>query len=243
MILRYLTDKIEGKKVLDLGCGHGRLGHAVKAKQAYVISLDLNRNYLRNMKGERVLGDATKLSFSDGAFDYLISTDVLEHVSPLKREAFVHEMARVTKKRMIFTFCTLSKSSFGIRIFEVWFRVFKLPYPGWYVEHNAFPVPTIQFVKKVCQESGFKILSQKSYQGVIGTMLLGSVPTFLAWLRPKFCRGRISSIVFFCISRIVDFSAYFIFRFFDTPPYTSICIYANTSDKEESLRKDCEMVM
>ena len=231
LVLRCLTSKIEGKKVLDLGCGPGRLGQAVEAKRAQVIFFDLNRNYLKNIKGERVLGDATKLPFSNRAFDYLISTDVLEHIPPLKREALLYEMARTTKEKMVFTFSTLSKNSFGVKIFEVWFRIFKISYPEWYVEHNAFPVPTVNFVKKVCRESGLKILSLKSYYGVIGMMLKGSVTTFLTWLRQKFCRGRISSIIFFYIFHLVDFLAYFVFRLFDIPPYTSIRICATANNR------------
>jgi len=212
-----LVNRIEGNNVLDLGCGSGRLGQAVEAKHANVIFLDLNRNYLRNIKGERVLGDATKLPFVDQAFDYLVSTDMLEHIPPLKRKSAIHEMARVTKGSIAFTFSTFSKNSFGIKIFEVWFWIFKLAYPEWYVEHNTFPVPTIKFVKEMCRKSGLKILSKKSYQGVIGTMLIGSIPSLFTWLRPKFCRY---------IFRLIDFLAYFVLRLLDIPPYTGTRIHA-----------------
>lgn len=44
-----------------------------------------------------VQGDATAMTFPDDSFDVVLSTDVLEHVFPKKKQAFLNECLRVSK--------------------------------------------------------------------------------------------------------------------------------------------------
>ena len=101
-----------GSKVLDLGCGPGR--HSWEAygyPGVDVVAADITFNVvawamimLRSMVDNRESGggaaygaavDATRLPFANDSFDYVICSEVLEHI-PDDRKA-VAEMTRVLK--------------------------------------------------------------------------------------------------------------------------------------------------
>ena len=90
--------------VLDVGAGTGRAMTKLKAKwpNAQVIGVEpvdaLREVGYRNgiSSTELVPGDALKLDFADDAFDYVVETGVLHHIS--RPDLAVKEMARVAKK-------------------------------------------------------------------------------------------------------------------------------------------------
>jgi glycosyltransferase involved in cell wall biosynthesis/SAM-dependent methyltransferase len=71
-----------GRRVLDLGCGHGYDTLAMRAAGAEVIALDMDPAKLlatgEPLEGG-VRGDATRLPFPDGAFDGVYCSNLLEH--------------------------------------------------------------------------------------------------------------------------------------------------------------------
>ncbi|HXJ62387.1 MAG TPA: class I SAM-dependent methyltransferase [Actinomycetota bacterium] len=73
-----IADRFElaGARVLDLGSGHGSVAPALAEQGAATVSLDL-----RPKGGHRVVqGDALRLPFRTGAFDGVVSVNLLEHV-------------------------------------------------------------------------------------------------------------------------------------------------------------------
>ncbi len=109
-------------KVLDAGCGIGLYGlnYAIKQK-ADVIGVDMSKDKIENaeklkkslgitnIKFEK--GDLTNLKFKDNSFDFVLCSDVLEHI-PNDKKA-LKELARVLKKggSLILTFPYLSEHS------------------------------------------------------------------------------------------------------------------------------------
>ena len=79
------------ERVLDVGCGAGRLGEALKARQAArVVGIEVVPEAARRARGrldEVFEGDAEtlELSFEDGAFDCVVCGDVLEHLRDPER--------------------------------------------------------------------------------------------------------------------------------------------------------------
>lgn len=89
-----------GERVLDLGCGTGKLGRAV-GPRAVVVGVDLSRRMLeraRHFHGRAlhlVQGSAVRLPFRAGAFDAAGSAFVLRNVDDLP--AALAELARVVR--------------------------------------------------------------------------------------------------------------------------------------------------
>lgn len=83
-----VLDLIEGKKVLDIGCGTGLMCNSAAEKGYDVTGIDLEKegieiarkNAPKNRRTYFVVGDFLKYNFKEGSFDSVIITDVLEHV-------------------------------------------------------------------------------------------------------------------------------------------------------------------
>ncbi len=82
-VLRALGP-LEGRRVLDLGCGKGRFAAHLKAQGAEVIGLDLSAAMLGRATGlDRVQASARRLPFSNATFDAVVAIEVLEHVGAI----------------------------------------------------------------------------------------------------------------------------------------------------------------
>jgi ubiquinone/menaquinone biosynthesis C-methylase UbiE len=93
----------EGDKILDLGCGNGRMLEFLKGKNVDYIGVD-NSEKLINIARDKhpsinfQVADALNLTFPDNSFDKIISIAVLHHIpSDDFREKFIKEAKRVLK--------------------------------------------------------------------------------------------------------------------------------------------------
>ncbi len=104
--LEFKGMDFEGKKVLDLGCGHGTLVLEIAKRGGVAVGIEPCQDW-RQIAQDRICntlglesptfidGDATNLLFEANSFDYVISLQVIEHVSNPK--AMIREMRRVLK--------------------------------------------------------------------------------------------------------------------------------------------------
>ncbi|MBI1929030.1 class I SAM-dependent methyltransferase [Candidatus Poribacteria bacterium] len=103
-----LTDKeLTGKSLLDAGCGTGWFSQKAVECDADVTALDVGEHLLEEVRKKYqalgphyavpllVKGDICDMEFADNTFDYVISTEVIEH-TPNPRKA-LQEMHRVLK--------------------------------------------------------------------------------------------------------------------------------------------------
>ncbi len=89
-------------RVLDLGCGAGRMSHWMAARGYRVVGVDLDRDLLLRAAGSSqpgnagfVQGDACILPFRRGAFGAVLSVGMLGQFSePRRLELAVRELAR-----------------------------------------------------------------------------------------------------------------------------------------------------
>jgi SAM-dependent methyltransferase len=105
LTVRYDRLGVEpGHRVLDLGCGFGRHAFESARRGAHVVACDMSLAELKDVSGmfaaleydsSTTNGDATRLPFTDGSFDRIIASEVLEHV-PDDGAAF-RELARVLR--------------------------------------------------------------------------------------------------------------------------------------------------
>lgn len=98
-----LCGNIEGKKVLDIGCGGGRWSERLADKGAEVVGIDLGEEIIERNK--EVLGNrcnymvmsADDLDFPDRFFDLAVSVTVLQHMPYPIQEKAISEISRVIK--------------------------------------------------------------------------------------------------------------------------------------------------
>lgn len=96
---------VEGKRVLDIGCGTGRMIENLRKFGAKAVGIDVSKEMLRVarkkfLSTEFVLGDAENLPFEDEEFDMVIASFVVVHLGDL-RLAF-EEVHRVLKDGGVF---------------------------------------------------------------------------------------------------------------------------------------------
>ncbi len=113
----FLKDYIrKGERVLDIGCGSGRLFELFKEKDIEYFGVDFSkklieiakRKYLYQAGEDKekinilptfLVVDALKLPFEDGFFDKVFSIAVFHHIpSKEKRIIFLNEIKRVLKR-------------------------------------------------------------------------------------------------------------------------------------------------
>lgn len=99
---RMLAFIAPGSRVLDVGCGHGRLaiplaeaGHEVVATDVSRAMLDILEQHKGNLAIEVRQGDAHRLAAGDGEFDVVLSSDFMPHFPDWPR--LLREKARVCK--------------------------------------------------------------------------------------------------------------------------------------------------
>jgi len=109
-----------GQKILDAGCGEGHLIKRLHAdnKNSLYCGIDrsevaLEKAMQRCPDAEFYNGDITRTHFSDNSFDFVICTEVLEHIFGYKTA--IQELKRILKinGHLIITFPNETLWSFG----------------------------------------------------------------------------------------------------------------------------------
>lgn len=94
-LVSHIKDSgIQNPGILEVGSGPIGITHYLKEK---VIGIDNNPRVLKVGTLQLIKGQATSLPFKDTKFDFTISVDFLEHISPPERRQVISEMIRVTK--------------------------------------------------------------------------------------------------------------------------------------------------
>jgi ubiquinone/menaquinone biosynthesis C-methylase UbiE len=104
---RYLVRKFGPRSILDIGAGTGDLLESVADRVPLRIGLDFNIAHLLYLRGGsrvlRVVGDAHRLPFRDGAVDLITSSHFFHHFSPDENAGILGESLRVSRKGVAIT--------------------------------------------------------------------------------------------------------------------------------------------
>lgn len=127
-LLEYLNSSKEGEKILDFGCGNGRLFDYLKYKEINYTGLDNCENFIniakekyKKEKASFLVGDVLNAPFPNASFDKIFSIAVLHHIpSKEKRRQFFGEIKRLLKKD-------------GIAVVTVW-NLYQRRYFSYYVK-------------------------------------------------------------------------------------------------------------
>jgi SAM-dependent methyltransferase len=93
------TEALGGKTLLDAGCGTGWFSKRAAERGALVTSMDLGDKLLSEVAKKcatnRVIGSILAIPFPEDTFDYVISSEVIEHVpDPFKAVAELHRVLK-----------------------------------------------------------------------------------------------------------------------------------------------------
>lgn len=107
MYIDHLGKELEGKTVLDIGCGNNS-PFKYFSENFYSVGVDLFKPYLKESKrgkihNEYILSDVKKVEFKEKSFDIVLCLDVLEHLTKEDGYELIKKMENWGKKIIIFT--------------------------------------------------------------------------------------------------------------------------------------------
>ena len=125
-------------RILDIGCGNGRLLDAIKKRRPAYIGLDVSKKLINIAKenypnGNFQVFDGLTIPFPDDYFDKVFAIRVLHHIPSKEfRQKFLKEIRRVLKPQGLLILTVWSWHSKDKRIFPSLAKVFclKLLFPA-----------------------------------------------------------------------------------------------------------------
>ena len=98
-----LAGNLRGKRILDAGCGDGRLSAECIKKGAEVIGIDNNASAILFAKifvpkGKFQIGSLLSLPYKEQFFDNIFCIETFEHIPPTQSSRAVQELFRVLKR-------------------------------------------------------------------------------------------------------------------------------------------------
>jgi SAM-dependent methyltransferase len=128
-----LLGNVQGKRILDYGCGHGMAGVVLAAQGAKITAFDLSGGYVHEAVARAAVNVPTgyfqavqavgeRLPFADGVFDRIWGHAILHH---LELHMAAAELRRVLQPEGWAVFC----EPWGGNPLIEWVRRY-LPYPG-----------------------------------------------------------------------------------------------------------------
>ncbi len=112
---------LDGRRVLDLGCGKGRFARALVDRGARVVGLDVSEAMLAGADRaglDRVRASARRLPFRPSSFDAAIAVEVFEHLAPQAVDDVCAEVQRVLRPGG--TFVVVDKNLYSLNAQRPW---------------------------------------------------------------------------------------------------------------------------
>lgn len=88
----------KGSEGLDVGCGRGLLDLLLEAGGIHMTIVDHVDSKPVSKKSRFVVAPATALPFPESSFDFVVSTDMMEHMHEKTARIACNEMARVARR-------------------------------------------------------------------------------------------------------------------------------------------------
>ena len=107
----------KGAKVLDIGCGYGRISTFLKNQGYNVVAIDIEEKMVEEVRRKGIKTykmSAENLKFRKNSFDLVLTDGLLEHFK--NPEKILKEEARVTKK---FVVNFIPKTAWWNKILEI----------------------------------------------------------------------------------------------------------------------------
>lgn len=157
-VVQILGDGIDGKKILDIGCGDGTMGKVLREKGAIVFGADISEKAVG--KAAQVLDKAFvfdveggDFSAIDGDFDVIIASEVIEHLFDPKN--FLLNLKSCMKKDSALILTTPNFLMWTNRI-KMLFGKFEYTETG-FLDEGHIHFFTYFSLKKLLELTGFEI--------------------------------------------------------------------------------------
>lgn len=112
LVMQFIPNCITNKTILDVGCGKGNWGYLIRSlKEEYdvfMVGLDLSKKYLHFVQrfkiyDDVILCDARYLPFRKRKFDFIILTEVIEHIAKSDGFQLIGNLKEISRKRILIT--------------------------------------------------------------------------------------------------------------------------------------------
>jgi ubiquinone/menaquinone biosynthesis C-methylase UbiE len=134
--------------ILDVGGYKGVTSQFHTTDEVTILDVfDLEeKNYIK--------GDATKMSFADNSYDFVVNFDVFEHIPREKRSKFVEECSRVAKRGVIIAapIGTKSNAEAEVQVNEIYKSIYDKDHE-WLQEHIEYKLPEPGLAKQLLQDN------------------------------------------------------------------------------------------
>jgi ubiquinone/menaquinone biosynthesis C-methylase UbiE len=202
-MLRAMLRPGAGDRVVDLGCGSGRMAHWNRDLGAWTVGVDVSPYFAHEAREgiDLVLGDLRQLPFADDTFTRGYALDVLEHLSPSALDGMLREAARVlVPGGVLFVYSHVRKNSrlaLGLRGINALARtlervgVIDMTQERLRKSDHLNPLADVPELERVVAAAGFRIADIRYYTPLVG----GFIENILVrvaeqWLAKRAARAR-----------------------------------------------------
>jgi SAM-dependent methyltransferase len=150
-ILQFL-ERHPGLFILEVGSGPVGLAGF---REGELVGCDLAFTEPPHPSLRPVIASAELLPFATESFDLVICQDTLEHLPLAKREGFLREAARVSRRFVYISFPQGRGARLADRLYATYhLRLRRLPLPDWLEEHFTIPSVDPEQVRSVLAQFG-----------------------------------------------------------------------------------------
>ena len=169
------------KSVLEVGCGPWGIALWL---QRPVVGVERDAVEARNPLIELVQGDVLSLPFDDSSFDYVVCSDVLEHLREGDRGVALTELVRVAREKALVTCPCGPVAEEGDAAFAALLDSLGASSPAWLMEHLENGLPQVGRVLATLAATGYAVEvvgNESRMQHFAGLLLDTALPEAAGW--------------------------------------------------------------